>query len=188
MDRALKEAPQFESEAYGVYPTSASVHLERILPGPIERVWAYLIEPEKRVKWFAEAGVVTTVGETFGLCCGKYSLVNAGEVPERFKDHEKKQMTCVLTRCDPPHALGFTFGAGPEASEVSFELRPHARGVLLIVKHWRLSQDVIVGASAGWHTHLGLLSDLLYGRPVRPFWQRYEKLEREYRKLVPGLS
>ena len=34
---------------YGVSP----VRLERTLPDPIERVWAYLTESEKRAKWFA---------------------------------------------------------------------------------------------------------------------------------------
>ncbi|MEQ8750919.1 MAG: hypothetical protein RIC52_14200 [Amphiplicatus sp.] len=30
-----------------------SIRFERLLPGPIERVWAYLTEPEKRAEWFA---------------------------------------------------------------------------------------------------------------------------------------
>ena len=30
-----------------------TVRLERLLPGPIERVWAYLTEPDKRATWFA---------------------------------------------------------------------------------------------------------------------------------------
>src|SRR5262245_18404599 len=29
-----------------------AISFMRVLPGPIERVWAYLTEPEKRGKWF----------------------------------------------------------------------------------------------------------------------------------------
>ena len=28
-----------------------TVKLERLLPGPIERVWAYITESDKRAKW-----------------------------------------------------------------------------------------------------------------------------------------
>ena len=39
-----------------------TVRLERLLPGPIERVWAYLTEPEKRAKWFAGGPMEVRVG------------------------------------------------------------------------------------------------------------------------------
>jgi len=29
----------------------ATMRLERLLPGPVERVWAYLTESEKRAAW-----------------------------------------------------------------------------------------------------------------------------------------
>src|SRR5205814_4406784 len=37
----------------GTSPEQATVRLERMLPGPIERVWAYLTDSEKRKTWFA---------------------------------------------------------------------------------------------------------------------------------------
>ena len=37
----------------GTSPEPATVRLERLLPGPIERVWAYLTEADKRATWFA---------------------------------------------------------------------------------------------------------------------------------------
>ena len=33
--------------------TGNTLRIERRLPGPIERVWAYLVESEKRALWFA---------------------------------------------------------------------------------------------------------------------------------------
>jgi hypothetical protein len=36
------------SRDYGVVTAPDTVHLERLLPGPIERVWSYLTDSEKR--------------------------------------------------------------------------------------------------------------------------------------------
>lgn len=33
---------------YGVVTEPGTVRIQRVLPGPIERVWAYLTESEKR--------------------------------------------------------------------------------------------------------------------------------------------
>ncbi|WP_257816439.1 SRPBCC domain-containing protein [Phenylobacterium sp. J367] len=38
---------------FGMSPGPGVVRFERLLPGPIERVWAYLTESEKRGRWFA---------------------------------------------------------------------------------------------------------------------------------------
>lgn len=35
-------------EPYATLPAPATVRIERVLPGPVERVWAYLTESEKR--------------------------------------------------------------------------------------------------------------------------------------------
>lgn len=183
-------APDDDVESFGTYPTPNSLHLERILPGSVERVWAYLTEPEKRAKWFAWGGAIpATVGETFELLFNNQTLGKAGPTPPRFQKYENKTMQSVLTRCEPPHALGFTFGTGPDSSEVLFELHPHAKGVLLVIKHWKLNtRDGILNVSTGWHTHLGVLVDLLNDNPTRPFWQRFEHLEQEYQRRIPGLS
>jgi uncharacterized protein YndB with AHSA1/START domain len=95
----------------------------------------------------------------------------------------------VLKRFEPPHALGFTFGTGPDSSEVLFELSPHAQGVLLVVKHWQLTtREGKLNVSTGWHTHLGVLGDLLNGKAPQPFWPRFVANEQVYEKLIPSLS
>lgn len=38
---------------YGVLTAPRTLRIERTLPGPIERVWAYLTEPGKRRTWLA---------------------------------------------------------------------------------------------------------------------------------------
>ena len=192
MNQPLKQTLQDDAESFGTYPTPNSLHLERILPGTVERVWAYLTEPEKRAKWFSAGIMPTTVGEGFELLFNNQTLGKSGpgnDTPERFKKYENKTMNSMMTRYDPPHALGFTFGVGENSSEVLFELKPHAKGVLLIVKHWKLTtSEGKLNVSAGWHTHLGVLVDLLYENQPRPFWSRFESLEAEYQKRIPSLS
>ena len=41
------------AEPFATMPAPATVRIERLLPGPIERVWAYLTESDKRRRWFA---------------------------------------------------------------------------------------------------------------------------------------
>ena len=40
-------------EPYATMPAPATVRIERILPGPVERDWTYLTESDKRRQWFA---------------------------------------------------------------------------------------------------------------------------------------
>ena len=48
----------------GTSPEQATVRLERMLPGPIERVWAYLVEPEKRAMTAATPVPKVNAGST----------------------------------------------------------------------------------------------------------------------------
>ena len=47
---------------YGIVTEAGAVRFERLLPGPIERVWAYLTEPEKRGTWLAAGPMELRVG------------------------------------------------------------------------------------------------------------------------------
>ena len=47
---------------FGALVAPGSVRFERTLPGPIERVWAYLTEPDKRARWLAGGDMELEVG------------------------------------------------------------------------------------------------------------------------------
>src|SRR5664279_1697249 len=51
------------NEQPGKFTTPAEVRLVRTLPGPIERVWEYLTDPEKRAR--KPAGALFGIGEIF---------------------------------------------------------------------------------------------------------------------------
>ena len=50
---------------YGVLTEPATLKIQRLLPGPIERVWAYLTESNLRRKWLAAGEMEMRPGAPF---------------------------------------------------------------------------------------------------------------------------
>jgi uncharacterized protein YndB with AHSA1/START domain len=94
---------------FGVILAPDVVRFERLLPGPIERVWEYLVDSEKRGQWLASGVLEPRVGGTIELRFENARL-SSEPVPERYQGHagvfEGKE---TMTRFDPPHALAFTW-------------------------------------------------------------------------------
>ena len=182
-------AQAMKEEGYGVVTEPRTVRLERLLPGPIERVWAYLTESEKRGKWFASGPMELRAGGKLEFHFNNSELApGGGPPPERYKDCEGMVSQGKVTRCEPPHTLSFTWGEeiGDE-SEVTFELSERDEKVLLVLTHRRLqSRKEMVGVASGWHVHLTILIDQLNGRVPAPFWSTLEAVEAEYEKRIPA--
>lgn len=168
---------------YGVVLESGAVRFERLLPGPIERVWSYLTESEKRGQWLASGVFDLRVGGRTEMLF-KHSEITDEAPPEAYRVvHESGvRATGTITRCEPPRIIAFTWGGGDEPeSEVEFELVPKGERVLLMLTHRKLpSKAEMTNVSGGWHIHLGLLEDMLAGRPRRGFWSRFAALETDY--------
>jgi uncharacterized protein YndB with AHSA1/START domain len=172
-------------EPFGILLDQRSLRLERMLPGPIERVWAYITESDKRAKWLAPGEWDLRAGGRILLSVNNENLSADKETPERFKDSKGKQVTGKITRIEPPRLLVFEWTMDPEPSEVTFELTPKGDEVSLVITHRRLpSRDVLVRVSTGWHTHVGVLIDVLSGKEPRPFWKTFLKLDEEYEKRI----
>lgn len=91
----------------------------------------------------------------------------------------------IVTRCEPPRLLSYTWGNEPDASEVSFELEARGEQVLLVITHRRLrNREMAVKVASGWHAHLELLCDHLSDREPRPVWTTKTWLELEYRERL----
>ena len=54
-------------DAYGTLTEPTTLKIQRLLPGPIERVWAYLTESDLRRQWLAAGEMEMKVGATFEL-------------------------------------------------------------------------------------------------------------------------
>lgn len=74
----------------------------------------------------------------------------------------------AVTACKPPHLLSFEFG---DHGEVTFELTPKDKDVLLVLTHRKIKdRAMMVSVASGWHSHLAILTDVLNGDEPRPFW------------------
>ena len=52
-------------DAYGTLIEAATLKIQRLLPGPIERIWAYLTDSELRGKWLAAGAMDMKIGAPF---------------------------------------------------------------------------------------------------------------------------
>lgn len=169
-------------DTYGTVVAPNTIRFERLLPGPIERVWAYLTESDKRARWLASGTMDLRVGGEAELTWLHTNLDAApSDAPERYKNGHS--MRATITRCEPPHVLGYTWGARADAlSEVVFELAAQGDGVRLVLTHHRLpSQNDLLGVSGGWHTHLDVLVEHLNGRTAPGFWDTHATLHAQYK-------
>ncbi|TWG91351.1 uncharacterized protein YndB with AHSA1/START domain [Mesorhizobium sp. J18] len=172
-----------DNNAYGVQTASDTVRVERLLPGPIERVWAYLTDSEKRKKWLAGGEMELRAGGRVNLFF-HHSEITFEPTPERFKFMEKGiHSQCEVTEFDPPRLLAMTWPDDGHASEVMFELFPEGDKVLLVLTHRKLpGKAEMANVSSGWHAHLAVLAALLEGREASGFWSSVIRLEDEYKK------
>ena len=139
-----------------------TVRFERLLPGPIERVWSYLTEGPLLTTWLAEEGAIPPhAGETFVLKMG-----GGDDMPER-EGYEASMYGTVL-KYEPPHVLEYTWGIkAPDGSKlestVRFELEARADGVALVLSHWPVMPGFEARTLAGWHSLLDALRARLEG-------------------------
>lgn len=175
---------------HGTVLDPATIRFQRLLPADIETVWAYLTESDKRGQWLASGDMELRVGGGVTLRFLHNQLSSVDEpTPEPFRAYENGVTTQgVITRCEPPRALAYTWGGSPgQPSEVLFELKAQDKGTLLTLTHRKLAdRAAMVDVAAGWHAHLRVLSARLEGRQHGPFWSALETLSQDYETHVPG--
>ena len=153
------------------------VRLERLLPGPITRVWDHLTRPELLPAWFeGKSSIEPRVG-------GAVSLMDG-------------HVRGTVTRWSPPHQLSYTWnvfapGDGPDAvsaypeSYLTLTLESQGDQVMLRLDHLPVLERFEKQNAMGWHTFLDILSDTLTQRPVHP---RQEYMTRNAIRYAVDLS
>ena len=137
---------------------------------------ACITESKKRATWF---------------CGGEFELRVGGRAEMQFdnnklsRDHNKgsgpRTFEGVITRLEPLRALAHTMKWDSGDTEVTYELSPRGKDVLLTITHTGLSaRDVRLGVMGGWDVHTGILADVLNGVEPRPFWSTHAMLEKQY--------
>lgn len=178
------------NEHYGTFTGPETVRFERLLTGPIERVWDYLTKSELKAKWLSAGDVAPKVrGKVEQRFHHKDLSEKDDPIPDKYKNMEEgTYFEGRVIEWDPPTLLSYTWGEETgEESLVTFELTPKENNkVLLVLTHQRLGDDRIIHISvaAGWHTHLGILEDRLEGKKPKGFWEVHVKMEEEYEQLI----
>jgi uncharacterized protein YndB with AHSA1/START domain len=170
-------------EAYGELIEPLILKIQRLLPGPVDRVWAYLTESELRRQWLASGQMEPKADTPFELVWRNDELSDPpGTRPEGF-GAEHRLESRILT-FEPGRKLAFTWNQG----EVSFELEPAGDKVLLTVIHRRLPDRAqLLNVSAGWHAHLDVLVTRISGKPqTASFWDGWSKLKADYDRRLPA--
>lgn len=170
-------------DAYGVLTEPTTVKIQRLLPGPIERVWAYLTDSDLRRQWLAAGDMRTEAGAPFELVWRNDELSDPpGRRPPGFG--EEFRMQSRIVEADPPRKLVFTWqGSG----DVSFELESQGKQVLLTVIHRHLpDRETLLDVAAGWHTHLDTLAARANDEEPAPYWDSWSRLHREYDQRLPA--
>lgn len=169
-------------DPYGRFADPETLTIQRLLPGPIERVWAYLTESDKRARWLAAGDMEMAAGAEFELVWRNDTLTDPpGRRPDDFgREH---RMRSRILELDPPHRLVFSWdGSGP----VSIDLEPRGERVLLTLIHRRLDGEMRLMVGPGWHCHLDVLAARLAGAAPEPFWDAWARLRTEYRSRFGG--
>jgi uncharacterized protein (TIGR02246 family) len=149
---------------------SRTVQIERVLPGPLERLWDYLTRAEHLRTWLADGDVPQQVGgrvalgqqhdgvpiRTGGIICGTITRVEAPTMIEYTWSHQTDQTV-----------------PAQHPSLVRFELEARGDEVLLRITHRQLRFEDQALIVTGWHTHTGILEDLLRGRTPTPFLETF---------------
>lgn len=174
------------NDHYGKFLNRSEVRLVRTLPGPIERVWEYLTQSEKRARWFCGGVLQQKAGGKIEFAMVHKNLAPNEKPPAKYAQVHDPGVSFEgrVLRCEPPRLLVFTFGS--DNSEVTFELTPEDKQVVLVLTHrvrGAEEEAQLADYGSGWHIHLAHLVALLEGAPRPPFWSVQAKLASDYEVL-----
>src|SRR3954468_7972534 len=122
-------------DAFGELIEPTPLRIQRLLPGRIERIWAYLTDSNLRSKWLAAGAMEMKVGAPVELVWRNDELNDPpSKRPTDFPEDHRMQSR--ITELDPLRKLSIAWN---NSGDVTFELEPKGSGVLLTVTHWRLA-------------------------------------------------
>ncbi|MEM9324774.1 MAG: SRPBCC family protein [Bacteroidota bacterium] len=163
---------------YGTLINPTTLQFVRLLPGTTEQVWEFIIDSEKRGLWFAGGPADIRPGGKMKLVFNNSQFAPPDPTPEKYKEFGDGFISeATIRKCEPPTLLEIAWDG-----IVRFELEQMGDQVQLTLTHEMEKDDreMKTGALAGWHTHLGILTDRLQGQSPQPFWPVHMGLEEEY--------
>lgn len=170
------------NDGFGALAEPTTLVFERWLPGPLDRVWKYLVDSEHRRKWLAAGDMTLTAGAPLHLTWRNDELsASSTKRPAEFPEEQSMQSRVIAV--EPMTLLTIAWGEG----DVTFELREQGDKVHLKLTHRGLddrpSRAVI---AAGWHAHLDILNASLSRADAASFWSHWIALRALYEARLPS--
>jgi uncharacterized protein YndB with AHSA1/START domain len=138
------------------------VRIERMLPAPIEEVFAAWTNPESMGMWLSPIGHAEVVADP--RVHGRFRVLMVGG--DTSIEHTGEYLVF-----DPPRLLSFTWRSpytGPEPSVVTVTLTPEGETTRLLLVHERLPADQVTPHGEGWGLILDRLAELLASAVADP--------------------
>jgi uncharacterized protein YndB with AHSA1/START domain len=160
--------------------SGTTLRIERRLPGPIERVWAYIVEPEKRALWWVGGAWDLRVGGKT-QCEWDHTRLSHEPTPEAWKSFDGMTTEGTISRLEPPRLLAYKGDMGMGEFEVTFELEPDGDDVIFSITQAPVDgAQAKAGFASGWHAYVDILEDRVRNAKPRAFWTNFDRLEKEY--------
>ena len=164
-DLATLDAPR---RSCGVLSEPATLTITHRLPGPMERIWAYLTESNLGRQWLAAGEMPLDVGATFELVRRNDELIDPPARPAAGRARRRAPHAVPDHRGRSTATAGLHLGRRQRGV-----VRSRALGseVLLTLHHRRLQgRPTMLNVGAGCHSHLDVLVVRAAGKGPAPFW------------------
>ena len=155
------------------------IHIERLLPGPIERVWSYIVDPDKRALWFAGGSFEQRAGGK-GEYIFDHRNLSHEPTPEAWQAMDGLSSPMWVIEIEPPRLLVVGWNEGERDLQLRYELTTQGDKVLLVLEQSPVAGQDLTNYGSGWHTHLDALQDRLEGVKPRGFWTNFAQRQKEY--------
>ena len=172
---------------YGKQLGPGALEFRRTFDASIEKVWQFLVDPEKRKLWFCGGSTDNHVGGRIVLEFD-HSRISSSEAPEKYANEVAVTHHAEILEYDPPSRLAFTWfeSGGAADSKVEISLSEAAGGAteLHLVHTGIVDRELMIGIFAGWHGHFDLMAETMAGPRKTDFWIHHMELEAEYEKRI----
>jgi uncharacterized protein YndB with AHSA1/START domain len=161
-------------------PEPGVVRFERLLPAPIDRVWAYLADTDLRSTWLGGGTIEPRVGGIVDIDYD-HARVTADPQPNTSGFAPHHELGTVL-EYEAPRLLAYSWGEWfGQYCVVRFELSMDGDATRLVLTHSRIaSLELVADVATGWHGHLDALEDKLAGGSGVGFWDNFDRHHGRY--------